>query len=563
MMTTADCEKSLIGALLAAPEKIVDAIEAGVTAAWFELDQTSLTWSALEAMFRRGEIESATPTNVMTEARRIAKQPHERRVADLVTAAEYERAIDLSGVGSSLAATLRILRNATIERRVRRAAQDTFTTFDEYADGLEPVRKLAAALNEIMDSSSAVKKISPRAVFDSILAEYNEAYRMRVAADGPRDLRWTPGLPMPWPKLTEVMNGLRAGLHVIAARPSVGKTAFALNCIRFWAERGLNVLFCSLDMPRKEVLRRVLADLSRVSIRKAGYSPTHDDLRTMGGAATRASEWPLTVVETHDVDDLRTVCTIDAAANRLDVVVVDYLQLLHARALGREDAVEYARVSYVSDGMKRLANSLNVPVVALAQLNREVVRDAAAGRMPGLADLRGSGSIEQDAFTVTILHRDQAVVDRWARGEGTEAARRLIPGAMENAAYNYNLTDLDAIWWVLCKAQNGPTGKLPFVVRKKYFAWMLGDFAAQPIKKTVGYGSTAREVVDNSPKFERVHADWRHDAIEDVLRKQGALIEDGDGVIQPAPADECPSRPAAAPEPTPPPEQDELEITDV
>ena len=77
----------------------------------------------------------------------------------------------------------------------------------------------------------------------------------------------------------------------------------------------------------------------------------------------------------------------EKAAGRLGVVVVDYLQLMHARALGREDAVEYARVSYVSDTLKRLANELHVPVIALAQLNRESTKPEASG-----SRLRRSGS---------------------------------------------------------------------------------------------------------------------------------------------------------------------------
>ena len=92
------------------------------------------------------------------------------------------------------------------------------------------------------------------------------------------------------------------------------------------------------------------------------------------------------------------------------------------------------------------------------------------------------------------------------------------------------MDDIDPVWWILCKAQNGPTGKLPFVVRKKYFAWMLGDYEAEVVRGTVGYGSTQRETIDSSPKFERVHSDWRHDAIEETLALQLALIRTGDDV---------------------------------
>ena len=139
-------------------------------------------------------------------------------------------------------------------------------------------------------------------------------------------------------------------------------------------------------------------------------------------------------------------------------------------------------------------------------------------------------AIEQDAFTVTILHRDAEVVKKWAAGDD-ELALRLVPGTLENPHYRYNLDDLDPIWWIMCKAQNGATGKFPFVVRKKYFTWMLGDFDAEPVKTTTGYGATQREVVDYSPPFRRVHSDWRHDAIEATLAAQLSLIRDTDDII--------------------------------
>lgn len=521
-------ERSVIGGIIIRPAAMAECVSAGVNADWFEADEWSLMWSALAEFWRRGVIESVTPANAKAEAERLSRLKGEKRVAAGITDAALEAAIDDAAVTSNMAGTLTLLRNCWIERAFKRAlnAEPALRDHYDYAAGLVEMRgRIDKILSGVVDN----KKISPRAVLDDLLAEYREAHRMRVAADGPRDLKWTPGIKMPWPKMTEFMNGLRAGLHVVAARPSVGKTAFAVNLMHFWCDIGVKVLFCSLDMPRLEVMRRMLAEKSRVSARKAAFSPTYDDLKSMEQQIAAIERWPLTVVETHDVDELRTMCMVEKSAGRLDVLVVDYLQLLRARALGREDAVEYARISYVSDTLKRIANDLHIPVLALAQLNREVAKQDAAGRAPGLSDLRGSGSIEQDAFTVTVLHRDTAVVDKW-RGGDFQGVRRLIPGACLNPAYKYNADDIDPIWWILVKAQNGPTGKLPFVVRKKYFAWMLGDWEAEAEAKTVGYGSTQRTVADNSRKFERVHSDWRHDPIEESLAAQGALIRDTDDV---------------------------------
>lgn len=522
-----DYERSFIGSLLFSPTRMAEAMAAGVQAQWFTSDAWSLMWSALESFWRRGEIESVSAINARAEAQRIAAEKKESRVADELTVAALQQAID-DAVPGPLEPTIRLLRNGDIERRAKRAVSDVFGRLESYADYTDAACDLRNGIDEILGRFSATKKITPRAVFDGLLAEYDEAHRMRVAADGPRDLTWTPGIKMPWPKMTTVLNGLRSGLHVVAARPSVGKTSFAVNLMRYWCDNGVPVLFNSLDMPRAAALGRFVAERSRVSFRKALFSPTRQDLDDMRKAVDIMAGWPLSVVEIRDVDEFRTMCKIEQAAGRLGVVVVDYLGLMHARALGREDSVEYARVSYVSDTLKSIANELHVPVVALAQLNREVTKTDAGGRMPGLADLRGSGSIEQDAYTVTILHRDQYVCDKWANDANySGVVRQLTPGAADNPGYSYGASDLDCIWWVLCKAQNGPTGKLPFLVRKKYFTWMLGDFEAEAAREQVGYGSTAKEIVNNSPKFARVHADWRHDPIETELSRQGVLLEEG------------------------------------
>ena len=525
----ADVERSLIGAIVLRPAAMAEAVSAGVRADWFSVDGWSLIYSALDDAWRRGEIESVTPISALEDARRLARRKGERRTADDLTDAAMVEAVDAAAAGG-LSATVRLLRNSYIERRAKFASADIFAAWDRYSDAAEGVAELRTRLDAILDGRTAAKKIPPRAIFAQIMAEYDEAHRMRVAADGPRDLKWTPGIKMPWPRMTEFMNGLRPGLHIIAARPSVGKTSFAVNLMRFWCESGYRTIFCSLDMPRIEVMRRFLAERARVSARKAAFSPTEADLAAMRTAQEAMAEWPLSVVETRDVDDLRTLCLVERSTGGLDILVVDYLQLLHAHSLGREDAVEYARVSYVSDTLKRLANELHIPIVALAQLNRESTKQDQAGRLPGLADLRGSGAIEQDAFTVAILHRDAGTVDKWRSGIDCDGVKKLIPGALDNPGYNYNLNDLDPVWWILCKAQNGPTGKLPFVVRKKYFAWMLGDETAKPIEGTVGYGSTQRKTIDCSPMFERVHSDWRHDPLEAVLRLQCALIETADEV---------------------------------
>ena len=519
--TDSDIERALMGVLLAdVPNTLPVAMASGVRESWFADDPWPVVWRALERIWREGKAATADAASVLVLAQKLNADPKNETQAARLSANTLSAAMDSADVGAYAESHIADLRAVHTERRIKAAIAGCSKQMS-FCDPAQVCVDLRNALDGILADSVSDKKISARALCDGILAEADMAYQKRIAE---KDLSWTPGYRMPWEPLTRLLNGLRPGLHVIAARPSVGKTAFAVNLIRFWCEEcQANVLLNSLDMPRAEMMRRFVCEMSRVSIGKSLFSPTHEDRESMRSASDAICAWPLSITEIRDVDDFRTFCMVEKSAGRLGIVVCDYLGLFHARALGREDAVEYARVSYVSDTLKRLANELEIPVVALCQLNRESTKADQQGREPGLADLRGSGSIEQDAFTVTLLHRDQLVADKWK--EPATAPRQFFPGAMDSDAPIYNGGDIDAIWWILCKSQNGGTGKYPFVSRKKYFCWMLADTSARPLLAETGAGATKRTVADNTPLFSRVHADWRHDEFEKTLRRNGALIE--------------------------------------
>ena len=521
MTDTANTEAALIGVILAdVPGVLPVAMAAGVRVGWFSTDPWGVVWLALERVWRDGGADKADAVSVFELAKKIAADPEIKISAARLTAESISAAVSNAEVGGYAESHIAALKSAYIERRIRRAMAEHERLFASTVDAAEVGVAMRTALDSVLADAIDGKKINKEKIMDEITTESETAYQKRIVE---KNLDWTPGYRMPWDELTRQLNGLRPGLHVVAARPSVGKTAFAVNLMRFWCELGIHVSLNQLDMPRVEMMRRFVAEQARVSLRKSLFSPTRTDIDAMRAAGEAVAKWPLAVTEIRDVDDFRTYCMVEHAAGRLEIVVCDYLQLFHSRALGREDAVEYARVSYVSDTLKRLANELGVPVVALCQLNRESAKTDQQGREPGLADLRGSGSIEQDAFTVALLHRDKPTVDLW-NTPGHEP-RQFIPGGMEPNAQIYGAEDVDAVWWILCKSQNGATGKFPFVARKKYFAWMLGDYAARPLLKEEGAGATKRTVEDNSLKFARVHSDWRHDPLEAALRQNGALIE--------------------------------------
>ena len=540
MSQSAKNEAAFWGALLSDPAaSMARAIERGVQVDWFAEDPWAVVWLACEAIWKRGAMESADAISILAESQRIAESEAAKKYpAARLEWPVFEEAISLSAL--DVTAHIPYLADAHMARQWRQVQCRAARTIDA-GDPIGALTQVRTEVDAVLAGAAACRKVDIGGICDSCAAEADEAYRMRVDPNGPRDLNWTPGYKMPWPELTGKLGGLEPGLHVIAARPSVGKTSFAINLMRFWLDQGYRVVFDSLDMDKKAVMWRFISERARVSIKKVRFAPTGHDLEAVNKAKVACSKMPLTFCQIRDVDEFRSFCQIEQSAGRLQIVVVDYLGLLHSRKVNNGN--EYERVSYVSDALKSLSIDLGVPVVALCQLNRDVAKSDSK-RMPGLSDLRGSGAIEQDAYTVTLLHRDERVVNgTWK----TNPPVNLMP---KPASYYpgmplYGIDALDSVWAIVCKAQNYGTGQLPFVVRKNYFTWSLADYHAKPLLTTTGCGATAATIEDNTPLFARVHSDWRNDPIEDILEAQGTLIRSsGYAMADDAPPPPIVTRPA-------------------
>lgn len=205
--------------------------------------------------------------------------------------------------------------------------------------------------------------------------------------------------------LNKVTNGLQpAELIILAARPSMGKTALALNIAQNAAAKGNTVLVFSLEMGKGQLGARLLSAVSGVDGRKlTAGGLTDSDYEKLLWALDKLSELPLHVDDTsgQNVAQLRMTARRFKQKHGLDLIVVDYLQLMHEA--GKENRVQ--EISAISRGLKLLAKELNVPVLALSQLSRNV--EMRADKRPQLSDLRESGSLEQDADVVMFLYRDE------------------------------------------------------------------------------------------------------------------------------------------------------------
>jgi len=247
-------------------------------------------------------------------------------------------------------------------------------------------------------------------------------------------------------KMTDGLHGKE--MIVIAARPSMGKTSLAMNIAEHVAlELNLPVGVFSLEMGAESLIMRMMCSLARVNMRniRDGFM-AETDFPKLTSAAGRLSRAPLFIDDTAGLSilQLRARARRMAQQHGIKLFVIDYLQLLNSTAR-RSQENRQQEIADISSSIKALAKELDVPVIVLSQLNRELEKDKS--RKPRLSDLRESGSIEQDADLVGLLYKPDAGDDE----DGN---------AVESDGVPVNL--------LIAKQRNGPTGDVHMTFLKPY-----------------------------------------------------------------------------------------------
>lgn len=222
------------------------------------------------------------------------------------------------------------------------------------------------------------------------------------------------------------LDDMTAGFHggelvIIAARPSMGKTALGLNVVSHATLREKkSVAFFSVEMPKEQLMMRILASESNINMGKIRVGQIDDNSWSrLINTAAKLSESKLFINDTSGISpfEIRSIARKQKSKHGLDMIVIDYLQLMSMKQ--RMESRE-REVSEISKSLKALAKELNIPVVALAQLNRGV--EGRSDRRPMLSDLRESGSIEQDADVIMMIYRE----DYYERENPTGNAEIII-----------------------------------------------------------------------------------------------------------------------------------------
>ncbi len=213
------------------------------------------------------------------------------------------------------------------------------------------------------------------------------------------------GLSTGFGQLDGRLLGLQAGqLIIVAARPGMGKTAFALNLATNVARTQLPVAVFSLEMLGSELSMRLIASEAKIDSKKLRTKDLKiHEMKSLGPAFQRMASWPLFINDsgTLTVTDVQSECRKIKAQSGLGLVIIDYVQLMkpHTKSPSREH-----QISEISRGLKQLAKELECPVIALSQLNRGV--ESRPDKRPMVSDLRESGSLEQDADVVLLIYRE-------------------------------------------------------------------------------------------------------------------------------------------------------------
>jgi replicative DNA helicase len=393
-----EAEQSLLGALLL-DNQAFDRVADLVSAEDFYRDDHRRIWRHIARL-----IEASRPADVVTVAESVEASEDKDRTGG----AAY-----LAALAQNTPSSLNIRRYAELvrERAVQRRLAQVATEIAENA--LSPAGKDVGTLLDEAESKifqiaeSGARKDQGLLGIAPILARVYERIDHLYHQDNPSDVT---GVPTGFTELDQKTAGLQPGdLIIVAGRPSMGKTAFALNIAEHVAlhpSTRLPVAVFSMEMSSSQLAMRMLSSIARVDQHKLRTGRLNDEEWShLTDAMGKLHEATIHVDETAALNSLEVRARarrLKREYSKLGLVIVDYLQLMSASGHGENRATE---ISEISRSLKALAKELEVPVIALSQLSRAV--EQRNDRRPMMSDLRESGAIEQDADLILFIYRDE------------------------------------------------------------------------------------------------------------------------------------------------------------
>lgn len=386
-----DAEESVLGSMLLSKDAIGDVGEI-VTSRDFYQPANETIYDTILSLYSRGE-----PADPITVSAELSRQGNLQRVGG----GTYLHRL-LSSVDTAANATYhaRIVREKAILRRLvsagTRVVQLGYAEDGGDVDAL--LDSAQAEIHAVADSRGGQDYVPLNVLSEETLTELNN-----IAAN--KGL--LSGVPTGFSDLDRLTQGLHGGqMIIIAGRPAMGKSTLAMDFSRAAAiHNNITVAVFSLEMSRSEIAMRIFSAETGVWLSKMRSGDmTANDWAVMSSRVAEISQAPLFIDDSPNMSmtEIRSKCRRLHQQHNLGLVVIDYLQLMSS---GKKVESRQQEVSEFSRSLKLLAKELNIPVIAVAQLNRGP--EARADHRPLLADLRESGSLEQDADVVMLLHRPE------------------------------------------------------------------------------------------------------------------------------------------------------------
>ncbi len=326
---------------------------------------------------------------------------------------------------------------------------------------IEAATKISALSYDAPDNTEEIVEEAEKLIFNVTDKEVQSSFRslgdlmtdsLKMIDELANQKKHIQGVPTGFESIDRILSGMRGGdLLVLAARPGIGKTSFALNVAVNAAKQGTSVAFFSLEMPSEQLIQRIMCTEARVNLKKMRTGTLNPaDWQQLVKACNTLSKLDFFI----DDSSALSVMELRAKARRQlhnageGLIVVDYLQLMESHTGSRDRHLEVAEFSR---GLKVLAKELNVPIIALSQLSRRV--DDREGKRPQLSDLRESGSIEQDADVVMFIDRSMNKEEAENEKRPDDGVARIIiekhrngPTGLAELAYNAEYTRFDDLY---------------------------------------------------------------------------------------------------------------------
>ncbi|MGP8196168.1 MAG: replicative DNA helicase [Syntrophobacteraceae bacterium] len=407
-----EAEQSLLGGIMVDSLGLPSALEV-LKGDEFYKESHRIIFTAIQDLFERNEpVDILTVTNLLEE----------RKLLESVGGASYIAALtDAMPTSSNVAAYAKIINEKAVMRRLIQSANEIISF--AYGGGKNS--------EEVLDSAeAAIFRIAERRIRNSYFPLKDVIKKNIETIERWQEYReMVTGVPSGYKDLDKLTAGFqKSDLIIIAARPSMGKTALGLCVARNAAkDSGVPVAFFSLEMSKEQLAMRLLCSEARVDSHKirSGFLSSQECGKLLQ-AAGLFMDVPIYIDDTPGISplELRAKARRIMADKGLGLVVVDYLQLMRGRETVERREQE---ISEISRSLKGLAKELDIPVIAIAQLNRKV--EERADKRPLLSDLRESGAIEQDADVIAFIYRDEVYAKQGCKEPGVA---EIIIGKQRN-----------------------------------------------------------------------------------------------------------------------------------